>query len=168
MKFFSLNNFYVVLVFLFGIFLCQYTGNRGVFPIDSFSHFDSGYRILNGEYPFRDYWIVSGFFIDYFQSIIFYFLGVNWQTYLLNASLLNGFISVLVYFLLKFLGLNLLLSFFYSICFSILAYPSSGTPFVDHHSALLAIISVFMLIKGMQTNKLRFWFLIPFFFIFCF
>ena len=168
MKFFSLNNFYVVLVFLFGIFLCQYTGNRGVFPIDSFSHFDSGYRILNGEYPFRDYWIVSGFFIDYFQSIIFYFLGVNWQTYLLNASLLNGFISVLVYFLLKFLGLNLLLSFFYSICFSILAYPSSGTPFVDHHSALLAIISVFMLIKGMQTNKLRFWFLIPFFLFFAF
>ena len=79
---------------MFGIFLCQYTGNRGVFPIDSFSHFDSGYRILNGEHPFRDYWIVSGFFIDYFQSIIFYFLGVNWQTYLLNASLLNGFISV--------------------------------------------------------------------------
>ena len=163
MKIFSLNNLYVALVFLFGIFLCQYTGNRGVFPIDSFSHFDSGYRILNGEYPFRDYWIVSGFFIDYFQSIIFYFLGVNWQTYLLNASLLNGFISVLVYFLLKFLGLSLLLSFFYSICFSILAYPSSGTPFVDHHSALLAIISIFMLIKGMKTNKLHFWFLIPIF-----
>ena len=163
MKFFSLNNLYVVLVFLFGIFLCHYTGNRGVFPIDSFSHFDSGYRILNGEHPFRDYWIVSGFFIDYFQSIIFYFLGVNWQTYLLNASLLNGFIGVLVYFLLKFLGLSLLLSFFYSICFSILAYPSSGTPFVDHHSALLAIISIFMLIKGMKTNKLHFWFFIPIF-----
>ena len=97
MKLFSWNSFLAVVTFLFGVFICQYTGNRGVFPIDSFSHFDSGYRILNGEHPFKDYWIVSGFFIDYFQSLIFYLLGFSWQTYLLNASILNGFVSLLIY-----------------------------------------------------------------------
>ena len=99
LKLFSSSRLFAVITFLFGVFICQYTGNRGVFPIDSFSHFDSGYRILNGEHPFRDYWIVSGFIIDYFQSIIFYFLGINWQTYLLNASLLNGLVSLIVYLL---------------------------------------------------------------------
>ena len=98
--------------FLFGVLICQYTGNRGVFPIDSFSHFDTGYRILNGEHAFKDFWIVSGFFVDYFQSIIFYLLGINWQTYLLNASILNGCVTLLLYFLLNNLGLNFKLSFF--------------------------------------------------------
>ena len=163
MKLFSWDRFLALVIFLFGVLICQYTGNRGVFPIDSFSHFDSGYRILNGEHPFKDYWIVSGFFIDYLQSIIFYFLGINWQTYLLNASLLNGFVSLLVYFLFNNLGLNFKLSFFYAICFSILAYPSSGTPFVDHHSALLSVIAIIFFIKAINTNKLYLWFLVPIF-----
>ena len=168
MKLFSWNSFLAVVTFLFGVFICQYTGNRGVFPIDSFSHFDSGYRILNGEHPFKDYWIVSGFFIDYFQSLIFYLLGFSWQTYLLNASILNGFVSLLIYFLFNNLGLNFKLSFFYAICFSILAYPSSGTPFVDHHSALLSIIAIIFIINAIKSNNLYFWFLVPVFLFFAF
>ena len=162
-KFFSWRNFLAWVTFIFGVLACHYTGNRGVFPLDSFSHFDSGYRILNGDHPFKDYWIVSGFFIDYLQSLIFYFLGINWQTYLLNASLLNGVSSLLIYTLFNSLGLNFKLSFFYAICFSILAYPSSGTPFVDHHSTFLSILALVMLIKSMQTNKLYYWVLVPIF-----
>ena len=159
MKLFSWSRFLALIIFLFGVMICQYTGNRGVFPIDSFGHFDSGFRILNGEHPFKDYWIVSGFFIDYLQSIIFYIFGITWQTYLLNASLLNGCVSLLVYYLFYNLGLNIKLSFFYAICFSILAYPSSGTPFVDHHSALLSLVAIIFLIKAISTNKLYLWFL---------
>ena len=94
-----------------------------------------------------------------------YFLlfGASWQSYILNASLLNGFISTLVYYLFAKLGLGLKYSFFYSICFALLAYPSSGTPFVDHHSALLSLISVIFLILAIKTKKSYFWFLIPFF-----
>ena len=163
MKLFSWSSFFALVIFLFGVLICQYTGNRGIFPIDSFSHFDSGFRILNGEHPFKDYWIVSGFFVDYLQSIIFYLFGINWQTYLFNASLLNGCVSLLVYFLFINLGLNVKLSFFYTICFSILAYPSSGTPFVDHHSALLSLAALILLIKAINTNKLHLWFLVPIF-----
>ena len=167
-KLFPYNSLLAAITFLFGVLICQYTGNRGVFPIDSFSHFDSGYRILNGEHPFKDYWIVSGVFMDYVQSFIFYVLGINWQTYLLNSSLLNGSVSLLVYFFFINLGLNFKLSFFYAICFSILAYPSSGTPFVDHHSALLSLITIITLIKAMQTNKLQTWFFVPVFIFFAF
>ena len=92
MKIFKWETFLGIFTFIFAILICHYTGNRGVFPIDSFSHFDSGYRI-NGDHPFRDYWIVSGFLVDYLQSIIFYFLGINWQTYIFNASLINGSVS---------------------------------------------------------------------------
>ena len=62
-KNFSKGKFIPVIIFFSGLLFCQITGNRGVYPIDSFSHFDSGFRILNGEHPFKDYWIVSGFFV---------------------------------------------------------------------------------------------------------
>ena len=59
-------------------------------------------------------------------------------------------------------------SFTASIDFSILAYPSSGTPFVDHHSTFLSLIAVLALIKALQSAKLIFWFFIPIFLFFAF
>tara|TARA_B100000900_G_scaffold177642_1_gene150594 strand:+ start:1420 stop:3021 length:1602 start_codon:yes stop_codon:yes gene_type:complete len=168
MKLFSWKNLLAVITFFFGIIICQYTGNRGILPIDSFSHFDAGYRILNGEHPTKDYWVVSGFFVDYLQSLIFYIFGINWQTYLLNASLLNGLVSLLFYILLNNLKLNFKISFFYAICFAILAYPSSGTPFVDHHSSFLSLIALLTLIYAIKTNKQYLWFLVPIFLFFAF
>ena len=104
MKLFSYNSLLAVVIFLFGTLICHYTGNRGIFPIDSFSHFDSGYRILNGENPFKDYWIVSGFFIDYLQSIIFYILGISWQTYFkfFSTKRLSFFISLFSFYKSRF------------------------------------------------------------------
>ena len=65
LKFFISNNFFSLLLFCFAVLICQFAGNRGVFPIDSFAHYDSGFRVLKGEHPFKDYWVVSGPLIDY-------------------------------------------------------------------------------------------------------
>ena len=51
---------FILVLFLFSLLINQYYGNKGIFPVDSFSHFDTGFRILLGEHPFKDYWIVSG------------------------------------------------------------------------------------------------------------
>ena len=136
------RNFFPLVLFFFSILMCQFTGNRGVFPIDSFSHFDSGYRILEGEHPFKDYWAVSGPFLDYYQSFIFLIFGSNWQSYILGASLFNSLLTLITYYFFKSLGLSSFNSFFYSICFSILAYPSSGTLFVDHQSTYLSLLTI--------------------------
>ena len=61
------------------------------------------------------------------------------------------------------LGLKKNLSFFYSICFAILAYPSSGTPFVDHHSVFLSMLALYSLILAIKKNKNIYWFFIPVF-----
>ena len=171
MKFFKtflFNNYNGILLFFVAVGLCHFTGSRGVFPIDSFAHYDSGYRVLNGEHPFKDYWVVSGPFVDYLQSIVFYIFGTSWQSYILNSSIINGIITLSTYYLFINLGLKKNLSFFYSICFAILAYPSSGTPFVDHHSAFLSILAIYSLIFALKTNKNFFWFLIPIFIILAF
>ena len=70
------------LILFFSIIFNYHSGNRGVFPADSFAFFDSGQRILNGQFPFKDYWVVSGPFIDYFQAFLFSLFGINWQVYI--------------------------------------------------------------------------------------
>ena len=157
-----------IFIFFFSLFFNQYFGNRGIFPIDSFSHFDLGFRVLNGELPFKDYWVVSGPFVDFIQAFIFLILGVNWQTYLLNASILNGIFAVLTYKLFLEFKLDKKFSFFYTICLAILAYPSSGTPFVDHHSTYFSVISLYLLIFAIKTEKLSYWFFLPIFVGFAF
>lgn len=157
------ENYLALLLFLFALLINQYTGNRGVFPIDSFSHFDSGFRILKGDHPFKDYWVVSGPIIDYLQSIFFFLFGINWQSYVFHASFINGLLTLLTFYLFLNLQLDKYLSFFYSLCFAILSYPSSGTPFVDHHSTFFSLASIYYLIRGLNEDKTYQWVLIPVF-----
>ena len=92
--FFSRKRFLIFFLIIFSLLINQYYGNFGIFPVDSFSHFDTGHRILLGEHPFKDYWIISGPIVDYIQSIFFYFFGVNWQAYLLHASFFNTILTI--------------------------------------------------------------------------
>ena len=157
-----------LVIFIFSLSINQYFGNRGVFPIDSFSHFDLGFRVLNGEHPFKDYWLVSGPIVDYLQGFIFLIFDVSWQAYLLHASILNAILSVVTYKLFTRFELEKSYSFFYSICFSILAYPSSATPFVDHHSTFFSLIAIYLLIYAMKDGKRIYWFFIPVFLLMAF
>ena len=163
MKLISKEKIFILILFLFSLSVNQYYGNKGVFPLDSFSHFDTGFRVLMGEYPFRDYWIVEGAILDYLQSVFFYIFGVNWQSYVLHASLINVILSITTFKVLKNFNLNIYYCFFYSISFSILAYPTSGTPFADHHSAFFSILGVYFFILAIKNDLKIYWFLFPIF-----
>ena len=146
----------IFFLFLFSLLINQYYGNKGIFPLDSFAYFDTGFRILLGEYPFKDYWIIHGPFIDYFQSFFFIIFGTNWQSYVLHASFVNALLALTTFIVLKNFKLNIYLCFFYSLAVSILAYPSSGTPFADHHSAFFSLLGVYTLILGIKNEKINF------------
>ena len=166
--FFNKENLFIIFLFSFSLAINQYYGNRGVFPVDSFSHFDTGFRILLGEYPFKDFWIVSGPLIDYIQALFFFIFGVNWQTYVLHASVFNGIITITTFIVLRNFQLNIYYSFIYSLFFSVLAYPVSGTPFVDLHSAFFSLLAIYILILAIKNEKNYHWFLLPVLFGFAF
>ena len=132
--FFKKENLLAIILFFFSVFINQYYASKGVSPHDSFSHFDSGYRILQGEYPFNSYWIISGPLVDYIQSIFFYLFGTSWKSYVFHASFFNGIVTLATFFVLIKFEVKTIYSFLFSLLFGILAYPSSGTPFVDHHA----------------------------------
>jgi len=162
------KNYHIIFLVLFSLCINQYYGNRGIFPVDSFAHFDTGFRILLGEIPFKDYWIVSGPLLDYTQSIFFYLFGTNWQAYIFHASLINAILSFATFFILKDFNLSVRYSFLYAILFSIIAYPVSGTPFVDLHSAFFSLLGIYSLMLGIKNEKKIYWILFPIFFGFAF
>ena len=58
----------VIILAVFSILFNQYYGYVGILPIDSFLIFNSGYDLMNGYYPFKDYWTIKEPFIDFLTS----------------------------------------------------------------------------------------------------
>ena len=166
------KNYKTILAYIFlGFFsflINFYYGSRGLFPIDSLGHFDTGYRILLGEFPFKDYWVVSGPTIDYIQALFFYLLGVSWSSYLAHTSLLNALLTLITYYFFLELKIKNFYSFFYAFFFSILAYTSSGTPFVDHHATFFSLIAIYMTILNLKNYNKFFCIAIPILFFLAF
>ena len=143
----NLSIHYLISIFFFSFFINYYYADLGSFPIDTFLHYDSAYRILKNEYPIQDYWVVSGIVVDFIQALFFKFFGVNWTAYKLHSSLFNAGISLFAFNYFLTLKLSHFKSLIYTISFSILAYTVSGTPFVDHHAAFFLLLSTFLIIK---------------------
>jgi hypothetical protein len=171
----SYNNFflksniiYYIILFLFSFFINFFYANLGVFPIDTFFHYDGAFRILKGEYPIKDFWIVSGLVIDLIQSFFFKILGVNWTAYVFHSSLFNFLVTLTVFYFFRSLKIKRSKSLFFSCCFSTLAYTISGTPFVDHHAAFFLLVGTFLLKHGIDKEKASIWFFIILFYFLSF
>ena len=153
--------FYIIFLIIFSILFNQYYGYVGILPIDSFLVFNSAYDLMNGYYPFKDYWTIKEPFIDLVQAIFFKLLGVSWFSYVLHASIFNCIITLSTFFLLKKFFLSANLSFFYSISVAILTYPTVGTPFSDHHTLILCLLSFYSLILALHEKNNFYWFAVP-------
>ena len=159
---------FVILLFISPILFNQYFGHLGIQPIDSFFSFNSGYDVLNGYFPFKDYWTITGPVIDLTQAIFFKIFGVSWFSYVLHASIFNSIFSIATFYTFYKLKLNIKYCFLYAILLSILAYPSAGTPYVDHQSAYLSTIGVFCFILALITENKFYWFSFPIIFALAF
>ena len=154
---------YFICLLLISISINQHYGYIGVHPIDTFLFFDSGYRTLNGYFPFKDYWVITGPLIDIIQSIFFKIFGVSWFSYVLHASVFNFIIVFATFYTLVKFELNIHFSFFYALLVSIIAYPIAGTPFVDHHSTIFSLLALYSFILSIKTKLDFYWFFIPIF-----
>ena len=70
-------------------------------PLDDLQNFNSGFRVLNGDFPFRDYYSITGPILDIWQSNIYKIFGINWQSLVIHASLLNSIFAISVFFFLR-------------------------------------------------------------------
>lgn len=149
----------LLIIFSFGFVL--FYGFRGVYPIDSFIIFNSGYSVINGYHPFKDYWSISGPILDYIQAIFFLLFGLNWTSYILHSLIINIIVVSVSFYFFQKLKINNYYSFLYSLSIAILAYPQTGTPFMDHHAFYFSYLSIILFSLGVLNNKKIFWCLAP-------
>ena len=70
-----LNTFSFLFLITFSFFINQYYGFKGITPLDDFLNYNCGYRILQGDIPFKDYYSVTGALLCSIQSIFYKFFG---------------------------------------------------------------------------------------------
>ena len=143
----------IILILLISFFVNFYFGHQGLMPLDDLQNFNSGHRILKGDFPFRDYYSITGPILDIWQSIVYKIFGLNWQSLIIHASLLNCIYSISVFIFLKRLNFTTVDSLFYSISSGILMFPPTGNPTVEHNSLALSVISFFIFIIGLKEKK---------------
>ena len=163
MKIFSnkINHIAYIILAVFAFYINYFFSNIGVYPIDTFSFFDSGYLITEGYHPIKDFWVISGVLIDYIQALFFLIFGNNWNAYIFHSSLLNAFVSIFLFFFLNSLRKGLYSNFFISICFAILCYPVAGTPFPYQHSFILSLVSILVFYMAIYKENKKYWLILP-------
>ena len=149
------------ILFIFAFYINYHFANKGLYPIDSFSFFDTAYYITEGQHPIKDYWIISGVFIDYVQAAFFNLFGKNWNAYVFHASFFNSIITIFFFFFLNQFNKNYLLNFCLSTSVAILCYPVVGTPFPYQHSFIISLISLFIFYLGIEKKNKIYWIILP-------
>jgi len=162
------NKIYLIFLGIFSLTINQFFANKGVFPIDSFLIFDPAFYITSGYHPFKDYWLITGPFLDYIQSLFFLIFGISWFSYALHASVVNMAIALFSFHFLINIGLKNYYALLYSLGVSILAYPPIGTPFIDHHSVIFSVMALYSFSLGILRKKNIFLFFTPFFLVISF
>ena len=158
---------YIILA-VFSFYINYFFANIGLYPIDTFSFFDSGYLVTQGYHPIKDFWVISGILIDYLQAVFFIVFGYNWNAYIYHSSALNVLISLFFFFFLNNLRNNFFSNFLLSISFATLCYPVAGTPFPYQHSYIISLISIMIFYLAVYKEDRKYWLILPIFMLFSF
>ena len=143
----------LIAILIYSYFINWHSGNIGIIPIDSFGFLDTGYSIINGHLPIRDFWIFTGLLVDYMEAIFLFLFGNNWNSHLAHSSFMNIVATIGFYFFLKEYNLSIFHNFFYCLCFATLCYPLSGTPFAYLHAFIFSLLAIFNLLIAIKKKQ---------------
>ncbi len=152
----------LIVLSIYAYLINWYSGNIGVMPIDSFGFFDTGYSIINGHLPIRDFWIFTGLLVDYMEAGFLLVFGNNWNSHLAHSSFMNIIGTIALYFFLREYNFKFTHILFYCLSFATLCYPLSGTPFAYIHAYIFSLIAIFILIIAIKKKNKILWFLFPY------
>ena len=160
--------FNIIILIFISFFINYYFGHQGLMPLDDLQNFNAGYRVLTGDFPFIDYYSITGPILDIWQSVIYKIFGVSWSSLVIHSSILNSLYTLIIYFFLRLHNFHIFHIFCYSLSAGILMYPPAGNPTVEHHSLIMSLIAFIFFIIGLKNNN-RFYLIIsPIFFVIAF
>jgi len=135
--------------------ICYLSGMRGFFAMDQSIVFDGGWRILQGQVPFRDFFLPHGPLSMWIQALAFRLFGVSYQVYALTASAMNVAGALLAYATFRTLvpekkwpawAAGLLTGSWF--------YAPMGTTYIEQTGFLFLWAAVFAVVRGLRENAL--------------
>ncbi len=131
-----------------GFGLCFYYGRVGYFTWDQSIVFDSAWRIMCGQIPWRDFWTPYAVTPALMQIPLFAVFGVNWFAYCLHSALLNGVFCVLSYTLMMQMGAPRWLSFLSGLGTAPMFNTPMGVPHMDQHAYFFCLASLVLTVRA--------------------
>src|SRR5262245_45087593 len=157
-------------VFTLGVAVNLYFGRRGFLPLDQSIVFDGGWRMLNGQMPFRDFTAPAAIAPSAMQVPFFALFGVTWFALCLHAAVINGLFCIAVYVFLRLCLATVWEAAAGAALSAFFFYPPTGTPFTDQHSFFFTMLMFLAVAVGSRDTKLwrarLAWFLVPALFVF--
>jgi hypothetical protein len=155
----------VAFLFVLGVAVNLHFGRRGFLPLDQSIAFDGGWRLLNGQLPFRDFTAPAGIVPSAMQAPFFRLFGVSWFALCLHASVVNGLLCVAVYAFLRLLDATVWEAIGFAALSAFFFYPPTGTPFNDQHSFFFTALMFLAVVAGSSQSEVwrarLAWFLVP-------
>lgn len=140
-------------ILIFGFSYNLHFALIGFQPLDGSIVFDGGWRILNGQIPFKDFSAPAGTIPSLIQAFFFLIFGVNWISYLIHSSLFNGLLGAISYIWFRNEGGNVILSTLLAFLSTILFYPPVGFPFIETHSFFFSVLALFLTSLAVQNVR---------------
>jgi len=152
-------------LFLLGVGVDLHFGRQGFLPLDQSISFDGGWRVMNGQLPFRDFTTPNGVVPLLMQVPFFRLLGVTWFAMCLHAAVVNGVACVAVFAFLRLCGSTLWQAAAFGALNAVFFYPPTGTPFSDQHSFFFTLLMFVAVALGTVSPNRALatvaWFLVP-------
>ena len=154
-------------LFAFGLALCLHYGRRGFMPLDQSIVWDAGWRVLDGQVPFRDFVTTTSLVPGTLQAGVFGLMGVSWLAYCLHAAVFNGLFAIVTFALLRSQGLHPAAAAAFGGAAAVFFYPPFGVPYGDQHSFFFGLLALLLCALALRAEAApaggasRLWALVP-------
>lgn len=105
--------------------------------------FDGAWKLISGQIPFVDFYVYAAPVIG-LQALFMLVFGETGMSGVLHASAANALFALLVFGVLRRLGLSAVVAAVYGLATAVTFYPSIGLPQPNQHSYIFAIAAIWM------------------------
>jgi len=152
-----------VAILIFAFAFTWYSGHRGLFLLDHSAVFDGAWRILQGQIPYRDFYMAFPPIMFWIQAALFKVAGLNFSSMVLSAAVVNVLATASI---MRIVGRLVTWSNFPALLAGLITaiwfQPPFGTLWMEQVAFLFACGALqFTLEAGLLTNRFSiiFWFL---------
>jgi 4-amino-4-deoxy-L-arabinose transferase-like glycosyltransferase len=132
------------------------TGHRGIYLLDQSIVFDGGWRILQGQSPYKDFYFPTGPLLFFVQALFFRLFGVCWAAMVLPACVFNSLATLSVIRVARLLcGGSRLLALCAGLAMAVCLQPPFGTLNCEQPAMFFGLLALQAVVESLRASGFR-------------